>query len=85
MPAADGDGEVVVAIIGVGNHEPPTGSEAYHKLSSPGRDGYAVPQLDGWVAGAILGDRAIRVTVAGKAASEAGAIKLLTDAASRMP
>jgi hypothetical protein len=40
--------------------------------------------MGGWIAGAIVGDKAIRVTVIGKAASEQSALKLLTDAASRI-
>jgi hypothetical protein len=83
-PAKDGEGEVMVVVLGADDHEPPTGSPDYHKLSAPGRDGFTIPQMDAWVAGAIVGDHAIRVTVMGKTASEASATKLLTDTASRL-
>jgi hypothetical protein len=82
--ARDGDGEVVLAIVPADYHEPPSGAEGFHKLSSPGREGFSVPQLGGWVAGAIVGDKAVRVTVMGQAASEASAAKLLSDAAARL-
>jgi hypothetical protein len=84
-PAKDGDGEVVIAIVPAADHEPPTGGEGFQKLASPGTEGFAIPQLGGWVAGSIVGDKAIRVTVMGQTASEATAAKLLTDVAARIP
>jgi hypothetical protein len=83
--AKDGDGEVVVAIVPADDHEPPRSAPNFLKLGSPGKDGFAVPQLGGWVAGAIVGTRAIRVTAMGNEASEANAARLLGDVASRLP
>lgn len=81
--SAGESGEVVVAIVPAENHEPPKSAAGFHKIASPGREGFVVPDMGGWIAGAIVGDKAIRVTVVGKSASEASAVKLLSDAASR--
>lgn len=81
--SAGESGEVVVAIVPAADHEPPKNAAGFHKIASPGREGFVVPDMGGWIAGAIVGDKAIRVTVMGKDASEASALKLLTDAASR--
>ena len=82
--SAGESGEVVVAIVPADNHEPPKNAAGFGKIGSPGREGFVVPDMGGWIAGAIVGDKAIRVTVIGKAASEQSALKLLTDAASRI-
>ena len=82
-PATGGEGEVVVAIVPAGDHEPPSHAAGFRKIDAPGEKGFVVPDMGGWIAGAIVADKAIRVTVIGKGASEASALKLLSDAASR--
>lgn len=84
-PAADGDGEMMIAILPAADHERPSEGEGLKALAFPGSEGFVIPQLGSWVAGAIVGDKAIRVTVMGQGASEASAAKLLTDAAARLP
>jgi hypothetical protein len=82
-PAKGGAGEVVVAIVSASDHERPNQAAGFHNIGSPGREGFVTPDMGGWIAGTIVADKAIRVTVIGKGASEANAIKLLSDAASR--
>jgi hypothetical protein len=82
-PAKGGEGEVVVAIAAAGDHEQPSQAAGFRKIDSPGRKRFVVPDMGGWIAGTIVGDKAIRVTVVGKGASQASALKLLSDAASR--
>ena len=81
--SAGESGEVVVAIVPADNHEPPKAAAGFRKIDAPGRQGFVVPDMGGWIAGAIVGEKAIRVTVIGKDASERSAIRLLTEAASR--
>jgi len=81
--AKDGDGEVIIAIIPAADHEKPRDGTS-RNLASPGKDGFVTPQLGGWVAGAIVGEHAIRVTVMGQGASDANAAKLLSDTSSRL-
>jgi hypothetical protein len=75
--AADGTGDVIVAVVPSSYHEPPTAAEGYRALPDVGSKGFVAPQLDGWVAGAIVGEDAIRVSVAGATATEATAVSLL--------
>jgi hypothetical protein len=82
-PSAAGGGEVVVAIVSSDDHAPPKAAAGFRKIGSPGREGFVVPDMGGWIAGAIVGNKAIRVTVIGKGASDGTASKLLSDAASR--
>jgi hypothetical protein len=77
--AADGTGDVIVAVVPSSYHEPPTGAAGYRALADVGSKGFVAPQLDGWVAGAIVGEDAIRVSVAGATASDATAVSLLQD------
>jgi hypothetical protein len=77
--AADGTGDVIVAVVPSSYHEPPTAADGYRALPDVGSKGFVAPQLDGWVAGAIVGEDAIRVSVAGATATEATAVSLLRD------
>lgn len=81
--AADGSGDVTVAVVPAKNHEPPTQSKGYKTLTEPGRAAFVAPYMDGWLAGAITGDEALRVSVAGSGAGEATAVALLKDAVTR--
>ena len=75
--ASDGSGDVIVAVVPAKNHEPTKGSATYRALPDIGGEGFVSKYLDGWIAGAIKGDSALRVSVAGNGASEATAIDLL--------
>jgi hypothetical protein len=81
--AADGTGDVIVAVVPSSYHEPSTGAAGYKALADVGTKGFVAPQLDGWVAGAIVGEDAIRVSVAGATATEATAVSLLKDTIKR--
>jgi hypothetical protein len=81
--AADGTGDVIVAVVPSSYHEPPTAAPGYRALDGVGSKGFVAPQLDGWVAGAIVGEDAIRVSVAGATASEATTVSLLQDTIKR--
>ena len=82
--AKDGSGDVIVAAILPVHHEPPKLAGGCQPLAAPGADGFTAPYLGGWIAGAIVSDRALRVSVDGQAASRASALALLTDAAKRL-
>jgi len=81
--AADGTGDVTVAVVPSSYHEPPSDAPGYRALADVGTKGFVSPQLDGWVAGAIIGEDAIRVSAAGATASEATTISLLRDTITR--
>ena len=81
--AADGTGDVIVAVVPSSYHETPTGAAGFKALPDVGSKGFVAPQLDGWVAGAIVGEDAIRVSVAGATASDATAASLLQDTIKR--
>jgi hypothetical protein len=80
--AKDGSGDMIVAIVPASYHEPPSHAKGY-KTIPVGIKGFVAPQLDGWVAGAILGKDAIRVSVAGQGASETTAVELLKETIKR--
>lgn len=81
--AAGGSGEVVVAVTPAIYHEPDSTARGFRPLENVGRRGFVAANADGWVAGAIAGEDAIRVSVAGGGASESTAIAILTDAVKR--
>ena len=81
--ATDGTGDVIVAAVPASYHEPPTGAEGYKPLPNVGTRGFVAPELDGWVAGAIVRDDAIRVSVSGGSAAEASAVSLLEETLKR--
>jgi len=75
----DDSGDVIVAVIPADYHTSPTLAKGYRALTNIGTKGFVVPELGGWAAGAIAGDMAVRVSVAGPGASESTAIDLLTE------
>lgn len=81
--AADGDGDVMVVVVPAEYHEAPTMAEGYKAISDVGTRGFVAPELGGWAAGAITGEQAVRVSVAGSGASEAMALALLREAIKR--
>ena len=82
--AKDGSGDVIVTVVPAGNHERPRGGKGLHLLPAPGTEAFVSPYLDGWLAGAITGANALRVSAAGAGASEATTIGLLTESAKRL-
>jgi predicted small lipoprotein YifL len=83
--ASDGDGQVTVAIVPSENEERATAAEGFRKVPEAGKDGFVVPDMGGWVAGAVSGKSFYRVTVAGAKASDASALALLKETIKRRP
>jgi hypothetical protein len=81
--AVDGTGDVIVAVVPSSYHEAPTLAPGYRAVADVGNKGFVAPQLDGWIAGAIVGEDAIRVSAAGSSATEETAITLLKDTIKR--
>jgi hypothetical protein len=81
--AADGTGDVIIAVVPSSYHEAPTRATGYRPLPNIGTQGFVAPQLDGWVAGAIVGEDAIRVSAAGATASDETTVSLLQDTIKR--
>jgi hypothetical protein len=81
--ANDGAGFVMLQIVAARDHSPPSGAPGFKKLPDIGTKGFVVPQLSGWQAGAIRGDKSINIIVNGATASEAGATALLREAVKR--
>lgn len=78
-----GNGKMQVAIAPAGYHEPPKMARGFKNLPNVGIRGFVVPQLGGWVAGSIVGKKAIRVSLVGKGASESTTVDLLKEAMKR--
>ncbi len=82
--AKDGTGDVIVTVVPAGYHEKPSAQKGYRTLPTPGTEAFVAPYFDGWLAGAITGPNAVRVSTAGAGASEATTISLLTESAQRV-
>jgi hypothetical protein len=81
---AKGDNDsMVVAVVPKSNHEPAKSAAGFKKLPDVGVRGFVVPDMGGWVAGTIVGPDAIRVTLAGKGASESSTVDLLKETLKR--
>ena len=81
--ATDDSGDVMVMVVPSRYHERPSLAKGFTEVTDVGTRGFVVPELDGWGAGAIQGNDAIRVSVAGTAATEASALALLKEALAR--
>jgi hypothetical protein len=81
--ATHGSGNVIVSVVPAQYHERPTLGEGFKEVPDVGAKGFVVPDLGGWVAGAIVGKDAIRVSVAGAAAGETSALALLKETIKR--
>lgn len=81
--AADGTGDMMVNVAPAEYHEHLSASPGYRLLADLGTEGFVATFFDGWLAGAIAGDEAIRVSVAGAGASEATNIAALREAIER--
>jgi len=82
--AAKGDGgDVLVQVVPANYFTPPSLAKGYKALTSIGSKAYVVPEMGGWVAGALVGTEGVVVSVAGKAASETQAVALLRETLKR--
>lgn len=81
--ATDADTGDVIVSVSSERHERPDLAPGYKALGDVGKDGFVAPQLDGWVAGTIVGDKSFWVSVAGSAANEATAVAVLKETMKR--
>jgi hypothetical protein len=82
--SSDDTGTVLLQIARAQDHVVPSGAVGFKKLGDVGIDGFVVPQLGGWNAAAIQGDKSINVQVsASGAAGEAKAVAFLREALKR--
>ena len=81
--ATDGEGDVMVTAVPARYTERPTLGAGFRNAPEAGKDGFVVPELGGWAAGAVSGDSFIKVSVAGSKASDANALALLKEAIKR--
>jgi hypothetical protein len=54
-PASDESGDVMVIVIPPDYHTPPSLADGFKELPDIGANGYVVPEMGGWAAGAIFG------------------------------
>jgi predicted small lipoprotein YifL len=83
--AEDDDGQVMVAIVPADYEERASGAEGFREVPEAGKNGFVVPDMGGWVAGAVAGKSFYKVTVAGNKASDSAALALLKETMKRMP
>jgi hypothetical protein len=82
-PKPDGVGSAMLQIAPSRYHEPPSGAPGFKKLADVGTEGFVVPEMGGWHAGAIQGATSINVTVSGPAASADKTVAFLREAMKR--
>ncbi len=80
---SDGSSFVMLQIVDAGDHSPPKAAPGFKKLADVGIKGFVVPQIGGWQAGAIQGDKSINVITSGTTTSEAQTIAFLREALNR--
>jgi hypothetical protein len=81
--ATDDEGDVIVTVVPARYHEPRTLAKGFKPLPAIGSKGFVVPELGGWVAGTIVGDESVLVSVDGPKASEQQVVALLQEAIKR--
>jgi hypothetical protein len=81
--AKDGEGDVMVVAVPSNYAEIPSLAEGFRDMPGLGEKGFAAPELGGWVAGAVLGEDFVKVSVAGAKASADNAIALFKETAKR--
>ena len=78
-------GTVQLQVVRSADHVVPLGAAGIRKLPDVGTKGYAVPQMGGWQAAAIQGDKSINVIVAADGeAGEAKTVAFLREALKRV-
>lgn len=81
--AKDGEGSALVQVVPSQYLVEPKLAQGYKPLPNVGTRGYAVPEMGGWAAGAVVGEDGIVVSVSGKAAGETTAVALLQETIKR--
>ena len=79
----DGSGSMMLTIVEARYHERPTRQAGYHELKDIPGQAFVAPFMDGWLAGAIVGTDAVRVTLSGPGVTEEKTVALLKDAIKR--
>ena len=79
----DGNGTVMLQMVPARYHEPPSAAPGFKKLADVGKEGFVVPEMGGWHAGAIQGQHSINVTTSGPAASGEKTVAFLREAIKR--
>lgn len=82
--AKDGEGNVMVTIVGADDAEIPSLAPGFRKLPDIGTRGFVVNDM-GWAAGAVRGKDFVKVSISGPKASDATAIALLKETLKRQP
>lgn len=81
--AKDNEGDVMVVAVPVRYTERPTLGAGFRDVPEAGKDGFVIPELGGWAAGAVTGDSFVKVSVSGSKASDANALALLKETIKR--
>jgi hypothetical protein len=81
--ARDGSGHAMVQVVAGKDHNPPSGANGFREVPDVGKDGFVVPEMGGWAAGAVRGKTAVEVSVRGRSASPDLAVALLREALKR--
>ena len=79
----DGSGSMMLTIVPASYNERPTQQQGFRELPDIPAEAFVAPYFDGWLAGAVVGSDAVRVSLDGPAASEAKTVELLRDAIKR--
>lgn len=83
--ASDGEGDVMVVAVPANYAEVPRLGDGFRDMPELGEKGFVIPELGGWVAGAVLGKEFVKVSVAGAKASADTAVALFKETAKRRP
>jgi hypothetical protein len=73
----------MVIVVPAQYHERPSLAKGFKEMPDIGTKGFVAPDMGGWVAGAIVGNEAVKVVVAGPKATETNAVSLLKEAIKR--
>lgn len=83
-PAKDDTGDVLIQVVSKEYFEPHTGAETYQEIKGLGERAFSEHAYDGWLASALVGERALVAMVAGEKASRETAEALLRETAKRV-
>lgn len=83
-PAKDETGDVLIQVVPKEYYEPHTGAETYQEIKGLGERAFSAHAFDGWLASALVGERAIVAMVAGETASRETAEALLRETVKRV-
>ena len=79
-----GQGSAMIQVVPARYFKAASAAPGYKELPDVGEKGFVVPQMGGWQAGVIKGDKAVMVSTSASS-SEAKAASLLREAMKRVP